>query len=80
MSHVAASAHHADHHAHFICNYGQFTTLWDRLGNSFRTPTAFGNVDGPAQDSLASKRQAVPSASAAARSAAPHANGVKRAA
>ena len=26
------------HHLYFNYNYGQFTTLWDRLGGSYRQP------------------------------------------
>ena len=26
------------HHLYFNFNYGQFTTLWDRLGGSYRKP------------------------------------------
>lgn len=26
------------HHLYFQYNYGQFTTLWDRLGGSYRRP------------------------------------------
>lgn len=26
------------HHLYFNFNYGQFTTLWDRLGGSYRPP------------------------------------------
>ena len=26
------------HHLYFNYNYGQFTTLWDRLGGSYRAP------------------------------------------
>jgi lathosterol oxidase len=26
------------HHLYFNYNYGQFTTLWDRLGGSYRKP------------------------------------------
>ena len=26
------------HHLFFSVNYGQFTTLWDRLGGSYRKP------------------------------------------
>lgn len=26
------------HHLYFNYNYGQFTTLWDRLGGSYRPP------------------------------------------
>ena len=38
---VNGSAHHTDHHSFFDCNYGQFLTLWDRVGGSFRSPTAY---------------------------------------
>ena len=38
---VNGSAHHTDHHTFFDCNYGQFFTLWDRIGGSFRSPTGF---------------------------------------
>ena len=38
---VNGSAHHTDHHTFFDCNYGQFFTLWDRIGRSFRSPTGF---------------------------------------
>ena len=36
---VNGSAHHTDHHLLFKYNYGQFFTLWDRIGGSFRYPT-----------------------------------------
>lgn len=38
---VNGSAHHTDHHLYYLHNYGQFFTLWDRIGGSFRYPTAF---------------------------------------
>ena len=38
---VNGSAHHTDHHLLYNHNYGQFFTLWDRIGGSFRTPDAF---------------------------------------
>lgn len=38
---INGSAHHMDHHVYYNYNYGQFFTLWDRIGGSFRTPTAF---------------------------------------
>mmetsp|Transcript_30194 Transcript_30194/g.79866 ORF Transcript_30194/g.79866 Transcript_30194/m.79866 type:complete len:82 (-) Transcript_30194:387-632(-) len=28
---VNSSAHHANHHLYFSCNYGQYFTFWDRL-------------------------------------------------
>ena len=41
MSHnpyVNGTACHTVHHLYFNYNYGQFTTLWDRLGGSYRRP------------------------------------------
>jgi len=35
---VNGSAHHNLHHTHYSYNYGQFFTLWDRVGGSFRQP------------------------------------------
>ncbi|KAL0079337.1 hypothetical protein J3Q64DRAFT_1702099 [Phycomyces blakesleeanus] len=36
---INTSAHHAVHHLYFNYNYGQYFTLWDRIGNSHRQPT-----------------------------------------
>ena len=38
---INGSAHHTDHHLFYLYNYGQFFTLWDRIGGSFRYPSAF---------------------------------------
>ncbi|KAH3677382.1 hypothetical protein OGATHE_000856 [Ogataea polymorpha] len=35
---VNGAACHTIHHMYFNYNYGQFTTLWDRLGGSYRKP------------------------------------------
>lgn len=35
---VNGTACHTVHHLYFNYNYGQFTTLWDRLGASYRRP------------------------------------------
>ncbi|EKG16487.1 Fatty acid hydroxylase [Macrophomina phaseolina MS6] len=35
---VNGAACHTMHHLYFNWNYGQFTTLWDRLGGSYRRP------------------------------------------
>ncbi|XP_071957661.1 lathosterol oxidase-like [Antedon mediterranea] len=43
---INGSAHHTDHHLYFNYNYGQFFTLWDRLGGSYRTPSPYVG-DGP---------------------------------
>ena len=42
---INGSAHHTDHHLFYKYNYGQFFTLWDHIGGSFRVPSAFeGNA------------------------------------
>lgn len=38
---INGSAHHTDHHMFFECNYGQYFTLWDRLGGTFKHPSSF---------------------------------------
>ncbi|KAM9036649.1 lathosterol oxidase [Sarcophilus harrisii] len=38
---INGSAHHTDHHLYFDYNYGQYFTLWDRIGGSFKYPSAF---------------------------------------
>ncbi|KAI9677595.1 MAG: c-5 sterol desaturase [Caeruleum heppii] len=35
---INGAACHTMHHLYFNFNYGQFTTLWDRLGGSYRKP------------------------------------------
>ena len=35
---VNGAACHTMHHLYFNYNYGQFTTIWDRLGGSYRKP------------------------------------------
>jgi lathosterol oxidase len=35
---INGAACHTTHHLAFNWNYGQFTTLWDRLGGSYRAP------------------------------------------
>ena len=35
---INGAACHTYHHLFFSYNYGQFTTLWDRLGGSYRQP------------------------------------------
>ncbi|KAL2428853.1 Delta(7)-sterol 5(6)-desaturas erg3A [Exophiala dermatitidis] len=35
---INGAACHSLHHWYYKCNYGQFTTLWDRLGGSYRQP------------------------------------------
>lgn len=37
---INGAACHTMHHLYFNYNYGQFTTLWDRLGGSYRQPNA----------------------------------------
>ena len=35
---INGAACHGIHHEKFEYNYGQFTTIWDRLGGSYRRP------------------------------------------
>ncbi|KAI7384673.1 hypothetical protein KC336_g14857, partial [Hortaea werneckii] len=35
---INGAACHTMHHLYFNYNYGQYTTLWDRLGGSYRKP------------------------------------------
>ena len=50
---VNGSAHHTDHHLFYNYNYGQFFTLWDRIGGSFRWPSSFvGEGPGDVVDEL----------------------------
>ncbi|KAF8471979.1 hypothetical protein BDZ91DRAFT_485300 [Kalaharituber pfeilii] len=36
---INGAACHTMHHLYFNYNYGQFTTIWDRLGGSYREPS-----------------------------------------
>ncbi|XP_006642354.1 lathosterol oxidase [Lepisosteus oculatus] len=38
---INGSAHHTDHHLFFDYNYGQYFTLWDRIGRSYRHPSSY---------------------------------------
>ena len=40
---INGAANHAHHHLHFNYNYGQFFTVFDRFGGTYRMPDA-GNV------------------------------------
>lgn len=51
---VNGSAHHTDHHLFYNYNYGQFFTLWDRIGGSFRNPSSFEGK-GPLVEMLKAK-------------------------
>ncbi|CAL1527763.1 unnamed protein product [Lymnaea stagnalis] len=53
---VNGSAHHMDHHLYYNYNYGQFFTLWDRIGGSFRYPSSFEGC-GPIDQILAKERE-----------------------
>ncbi|KAJ3141419.1 glutamine--fructose-6-phosphate transaminase (isomerizing) [Physocladia obscura] len=35
---LLSSAHHTIHHLEFNYNFGQYTTLWDRIGGSYKKP------------------------------------------
>ena len=51
---VNGSAHHTDHHVYYNYNYGQYFTLWDRLGGSFKHPTGYEG-QGPLDEVIAGK-------------------------
>ena len=38
---INGAAHHTEHHLYYFYNYGQYFTLWDRIGGSFRYPGAY---------------------------------------
>ncbi|XP_067910184.1 lathosterol oxidase isoform X2 [Heterodontus francisci] len=38
---INGAAHHTDHHLYFDYNYGQYFTLWDRIGGSYMRPSSF---------------------------------------
>lgn len=40
MGLINGAIHHVDHHLFFNYNYGQYFTFWDRLGGSYRFPSA----------------------------------------
>ena len=35
---VIGAAAHSAHHLYFTCNHGLYTTVWDRIGGTFRLP------------------------------------------
>ncbi|PIO12867.1 hypothetical protein AB205_0106160, partial [Aquarana catesbeiana] len=37
---INGSAHHTDHHLYFDYNFGQYFTLWDKIGGSYKNPSA----------------------------------------
>ncbi|BFZ13798.1 hypothetical protein BsWGS_16837 [Bradybaena similaris] len=53
---INGSAHHMDHHIFYNYNYGQFFTLWDRIGGSFRNPSSFEGC-GPMDQILAKEKE-----------------------
>lgn len=60
---VNGAAHHTDHHLKFNYNYGQYFTLWDRLGGSYMHPSGFSG-DGPHEQVQAYLKKRGTSASA----------------
>jgi lathosterol oxidase len=36
---VNGAAHHTIHHLYFNYNYGQYFTLWDKIGGTYRLPS-----------------------------------------
>lgn len=53
---VNGCAHHTDHHLFYNYNYGQFFTLWDRIGGSYKNPSAFEG-EGPLDNVLAMEKE-----------------------
>jgi len=45
---VNGAGHHAIHHTTFKSNYGQYTTLWDKLGGTFKDPRLWTKAGAPA--------------------------------
>lgn len=39
---VSTAAHHTDHHLFFNYNHGQYFTLWDRIGGTYKAPSVYG--------------------------------------
>ena len=37
-SFINGAAHHVLHHLYFNYNYGQYFTIWDKIGGSYRKP------------------------------------------
>lgn len=44
---VNGAGHHAIHHTTFKSNYGQYTTLWDKLGGTFKDPREWNKAGAP---------------------------------
>ncbi|NXG78871.1 SC5D oxidase, partial [Baryphthengus martii] len=38
---INGSVHHTNHHLYFDYKYGQHFILWDKIGGSYKSPTAF---------------------------------------
>eukprot|EP00947_MAST-08B_sp_MAST-8B-sp1_P001274 g1274.t1 len=49
---VNGAAHHTDHHLYYSYNLGQYFTLWDRIGGTYREPSPFLGK-GPHDDVIA---------------------------
>ena len=41
---INGAANHTIHHLYFDYNYGQYTTLWDRIGGTYKPPTYAGHM------------------------------------
>jgi lathosterol oxidase len=52
---VNGAAHHTDHHYYFTNNFGQFFTLWDRIGGSYRKPSMV--LDEKSRDPLRDRKE-----------------------
>ncbi|KAF0690516.1 Aste57867_18106 [Aphanomyces stellatus] len=58
---VNGAAHHTDHHLFFDYNYGQYFTLWDHIGGSYRNPSPFEHK-GPLDDVKRMKARSISAA------------------
>eukprot|EP00514_Thraustochytrium_sp_LLF1b_P008737 CAMPEP_0184555600 /NCGR_PEP_ID=MMETSP0199_2-20130426/37867_1 /TAXON_ID=1112570 /ORGANISM="Thraustochytrium sp., Strain LLF1b" /LENGTH=272 /DNA_ID=CAMNT_0026951967 /DNA_START=8 /DNA_END=826 /DNA_ORIENTATION=+ len=47
------AAHHTDHHLYFQYNHGQYFTLWDRIGGTYRNPSTY---EGKGPDQVVHKK------------------------
>ncbi|KAJ5736988.1 uncharacterized protein N7483_002113 [Penicillium malachiteum] len=56
---INGAACHTMHHLYFNYNYGQYITLWDRLGGTYRTPEedSFKKKQNEEQAALAAKKR-----------------------
>ncbi len=60
---INGAAHHTIHHTGFKYNYGQYFTLWDKIGGSYKKPShapkteVFKEEEKEAEESLRRKKR-----------------------